>query len=94
LGCPHYAAAWLGQNLIGPWPRPKRSKFFRVAVEILAVVFPKSRVFPAKRMIGGWSRMKFHDFEIILPVDKKINPLHRSSTAGDSRGFINVAENI
>jgi len=45
-------------------------------------------------MIGGWSRMKFHDFEIILPVDKKINPLHRSSTAGDSRGFINVAENI
>jgi hypothetical protein len=77
LGCPHYAAAWLGQNLIAPWPKPKRSKVFRVAPEILAAAFSKSRVFMSERLIGGQLRTIFHNFEIILPVDKKIIPLHR-----------------
>ncbi|EEB83794.1 hypothetical protein RGAI101_943 [Roseobacter sp. GAI101] len=44
----------------------------------MPAVAPKSRVFARYRPIGGHLRMKFHVFEIILPVDKKIIPLHRS----------------
>lgn len=31
----------------------------------------------SERLIGGQLRTIFHNFEIILPVDKKIIPLHR-----------------
>jgi hypothetical protein len=37
----------------------------------------KSRVFARKFRTGGRLRMKFHNSEIILPVDKKIIPWER-----------------
>jgi len=39
----------------------------------------ESRNFAGLRPIGGQLRMKFHSFEIILPVDKKIIPWERYS---------------
>jgi hypothetical protein len=54
----------------------------------------KSRVFAPKRVTGGHLRKKFHSYEIILPVDKKIIPWERFSINSDSRDKKNVAENL
>jgi hypothetical protein len=57
------------------------SKVFRVAQQILPASFVESRSFAGLRLIGGQLRMKFHSFEIILPVDKKIIPWERYSSS-------------
>ncbi|MEM5521305.1 hypothetical protein WNY39_11800 [Sulfitobacter sp. AS59] len=61
--------------------KAKEVESFSRRTRILPAPFLKSRVFVAERPIGGQLRMKFHNFEIILPVDKKINPLHRSNNS-------------